>query len=127
MSQRRPVTDEEVNRIKLWLGYLRDNMTDDLNQNGTVMANARHVKDVSEKLVRIIGTPEHPGYALAMLAFQHSNNILRAEEEEDLRQKGVNGLGEKLLPGLYQILEEYPHLIAAKRLTEQALKEAESE
>lgn len=98
---------EEIRRALNWLHLLRDHMTASLNQNGVVMAGSRNGKDAAAKLVKHIGTPEDPGYTLAFICWQSFKNILGAEEEEDLSQKGLFGLGEKMLPIIIQCLEEH--------------------
>ena len=80
--------------------------TDGLVQNGEVMSNARLGKDAAARVTQTLDA-DHPAYSSAMLAWSCCAAILKAEEGEDLRQKGISGLWERHKPDLVAIIKFY--------------------
>lgn len=96
----------EVNpdRLLSLVAIIDDEWTDGLCQNSEVMSNSRLGKDAAAKALHLLGK-EHPAYALVFTCWGAHANTLKAEEAEDLRQKGISGVWDKEKPGLVSLIK----------------------
>jgi len=102
MPQQRTPNEQ---KLRQFLALLNSDYTENLCQNGEIQGRARKGR---EHLVKAIGLlpADHPAYPLVFAAFEELNGILRAEESEDLRQKGIAGLIDRHLPDLVTLIKE---------------------
>lgn len=95
-------TDKLLNLVRI----IDEEWTDGLVQNGEVMSNARVGKDAATRITHALDA-DHPSYSSAMLAWTCCAAILKAEEGEDLRQKGISGLWERHKAEITHVIKFY--------------------
>jgi hypothetical protein len=80
--------------------------TDGLCQNSDVMSNSRQGKHAASEALLLLGK-EHPAYPLVFTSWGCHANTLKAEEGEDLRQKGISGIWERHKAALITVIKAH--------------------
>lgn len=102
MAQQR-IPNEQ--KLRQFLALLNSDYTENLCQNGEIQGRARKGRDHLVKVLHQLPA-DHPAYALVFAAHEEMSGILRAEESEDLRQKGIAGLIDRHLPHLINLIKD---------------------